>query len=84
MLISSRLLEERKLKECVFGRVNYQPRDFYGLEEPPSDIGFVKPVDPYCDQKEVRFLWTVERETEIKPFLLEVPEIAPLCRLIYN
>lgn len=84
MLISSRLMDAQKVKECVFGRVNYQARDFSGLEEPPGDIGFVKPVDRYCDQKEVRFLWTVERGMEIKSFSLEVPEIARLCRLIDN
>ena len=78
--ISIALNQHIKIEYGRMRPVKYRSRDYKGLEDPPGRIGFVKPVR-YSDQKEFRMLWNPEKEPEIKPFLLECPEIAELCNI---
>ena len=69
------------ITQAAFGSIIYQHREYTGLQSPPGPLGFVKP-DRYSPQKEVRFLWLVESRSTLQPFLLNVPEVASLCRRI--
>jgi len=79
-LMSLELAKLHKVREAAYGSVIYSEREYKGLEDPPGPIGFVKPPDKYQDQREVRFLWTVDEVLRLQPFLLDVPNAATLCR----
>ena len=79
-LITIRLDAQFKIRESARGPVIYRARNFQGLEPEPGPLGFVKPPDQYEHQQEFRMLWIPKEPTEIKPFLLKVPEIITLCR----
>ena len=81
-LMTDQLRRVYNVAEAAYGRVIYKDRFYTGLQEPPGPIGFVKPPDKYQDQHEVRFLWTVKEQQKLQPFLLEVPEVAILCRRV--
>lgn len=80
--LTNELSKRFRLREAAYGRVIYRHRKYVGHQEEPGPIGFVKPPDKYQDQREVRFLWTVDNSLNLKPFLLEVPQAATLCRRI--
>ena len=79
--VSSRLHAQHPIKEFARGPVIYRPRQFHGLESEPGPLGFVKPPDQYQDQKEFRMLWVPHDFSKLVPFLLNVPEVIPLCRV---
>lgn len=64
------------------GLVRYADRAFYGLEDPPGEIGFIKPKDQYSDDKEFRFLWETPGELAITPTIIHAPKLATVCRRI--
>jgi hypothetical protein len=76
------LRADQEIQQAAFGPVIYQSREFFGLQSPPGPIGFVKPPDRYESQREFRLLWTVRGSRQIKPRLLEVPEISSLCERV--
>lgn len=80
--VSRCISEFTTIKEAVAGKVIYKDRNYSGLDNPPGPIGFVKPYDKYAEQNEYRFLWVPETMENIKPFLLNCPEIIGLCRKI--
>ena len=82
-LVTFRLCIKRKLVERMFGPVVYVPALTYSdLQDPPGPPGFVKRPDGYAGQQEIRMLWTSGGPFPLEPFLLTVPRVARLCRLI--
>lgn len=79
----TKALDERfPFESAHAGNVTYRDQVFYGVDEPPGVLGFVKRPDVYAYQKEFRFLWIPKDVSGIKPFLLACPEIVGLCRLV--
>lgn len=79
-LITHRLNSLIPLNEALLGPVRYTPRQYAGLEEVPGPLGFVKPPDLFEVQKEFRMLWVPHDLSNLKPFLLNAPEIRYLVR----
>lgn len=75
------LRRQHRIREAMLGQVAYKDRSFRSTEPPPGLLGFVKPAYPYGSQNEVRFLWTSHTRS-IRPFLLDVPSVASLCRRV--
>jgi hypothetical protein len=69
------------LEHARWGPVQYRGRVAADADAPPGDIGFIKPVR-YAVQREVRFLWTVDRDGLLMPLTLRVPGVAQLARRI--
>jgi hypothetical protein len=63
------------------GSVTYSNREYSGLQSAPGRLGFVKPVDLYCNQQEFRMLWIVNTTLPLTPGMIQVPKIARYCRL---
>lgn len=80
--VSEELYKIFPLKNGAMGPVIYDKRDLTGLEKTPGPIGFVKPKDIYAEQKEFRFLWEIKEQQIIKPFELNCPSVASLCKMI--
>lgn len=80
--VVERLNEKSPLRWSAANKVLYQSRYYKGLEAVPGPIGFVKP-ERYFPQKEFRFLLIPALNTDIKPFLLECPEVSKICKRIF-
>ena len=80
--VTSALRSKFPCESGSFGDVTYKDQVYFGLDDPPGLIGFVKRPDIYAYQKEFRFLWVPVSKNKIEPFLLECPEIIGMCRLI--
>ena len=78
-LVSISLNKQQEIQEGGMGLVQYKNRNYTGLQNPPGPIGFVKPSDQYASQAEFRLLWIPKIHQNIKPFLLNCPEISTLC-----
>lgn len=82
ILITDQLRQVHEIAEAEYGPVIYKDRYYTGLQHSPGPIGFVKPPDKYKDQHEFRLQWKVHGSFTLKPFLLEVPSAATLCRRV--
>jgi hypothetical protein len=82
--VTRRLAEEYHLNLAKINKVSYSKRHYTGTEPMfISHIGFVKPnIDIYTSQNEVRMLWELKKHINIKPFLLDCPEIKKFCTLV--
>lgn len=81
-LVNAALKCQTKKVNGNFGRVIYADRMHYGQQPEPGHIGFVKPPTPYKTQSEVRFLWTVEQHEKLSSFMINVPGVSSICRLV--
>jgi hypothetical protein len=88
----------RRTTHAAIGAVIYRERGYHALVDldyPPGPVGFAKPPVPYQGQEEVRAVWIVPplppewglvdppgTPPPYKPFLLPLPEVAPLIRRI--
>lgn len=79
--LTEAILTQITIQKCGWGRVIYGSREHQGLEAPPGPIGFVKPAK-YFAQKETRFIWIPHEAAELKPFLLDVADVASQIRRI--
>lgn len=83
-------LVDRKLREaiphiplgpCVVADVEYAPRTNNYRDHTEQHIAFIKPSDsvrPFQRESEVRALWIPERNVEIQPVILTIPEVGLL------
>lgn len=70
-----------RLLKSDINPVMYRSRDYRGDVNPREELGFVKPND-FRHEDELRMLWIPESNRSIKPFLLEVPEVSSLCKVL--
>jgi len=80
--ISIKLNQNYALKDGLMGQVIYKSRTYTGSQQNPGPLGFVKPQDEYSAQKEFRFLWVPYNSNNLKPFLLQCPEVSHLCEVV--
>lgn len=81
--VTTELARERRIREAIMKAITYNVRR-YTAGNPPGLIGFVKPKNGiYENQHEIRLLWTSFNKIQpLEPFLLTVPDIVPICRLV--
>ena len=77
--VSSILSSMRLINSGLYGPVIYRERNYTGLEEMPP-IAFVKPADPYAQQREFRFSW--HPLGVCAPIDIIAPNIRDLCRRV--
>jgi hypothetical protein len=64
----------------VCGRVTYTDRVYSHLDpEPRGHPGFIKPVVPFAEEREIRMLWFMKEKKPIEPFVLHCPEAGLVC-----
>ncbi|EKO3963177.1 hypothetical protein EI372_00495 [Vibrio fluvialis] len=82
--VTRRLAEVQNLRYARINKVSYSKRSYIGTEPiHVPHIGFVKPnTDIYTSQNEVRMLWELAEHADIKPFVLNCPEIRKFCTLL--
>lgn len=84
-LVTENIKKYQKMYQGAWGRIIYKERKFSGRDKIPGPMGFVKPPDKYSDQREVRFIWTIQGSPLLlEPFGLNIPEVKHLCRRIDN
>jgi hypothetical protein len=82
--ISAELKQNVTITREIYGRVRYTGRDTTAGQPRPKHVGFLKPVDGYSDQQEIRMLWQVDKKDwPLRPFKLNCPEAAKLCEIVY-
>jgi hypothetical protein len=58
-------------------------RRFEDEPDPPGELGFVKPADPFAKQREHRMMWvTPSQHASIAPMFISAPELATCFRRI--
>lgn len=82
LLLSEKIKAISNIRCAAAGKVIYADNRYTGMNSPNGRIGFVKAVVPYADQKEFRFLWHMEQQGELDPFVLKCPEVSGMCKRI--
>ena len=83
-LISAELKKDILVTREIYGRVWYTGRDTIAGQHRPKHVGFLKPIDGYANQREIRMLWQVgDKHLPLKPFKLKCPNAGKLCEIVY-
>lgn len=82
VLLSEKIKAISPICVAYSGKVTYADRKYTGMNSPSGVIGFVKPISPYANQKEFRFLWHMQQKVKLEPFVLKCPEVRAMCRRI--
>ena len=77
--VSSVLAAQRLVNLGSYASVTYRERSYTGLED-MVPTAFVKPVYPYAEQKELRFVWSPVGPCA--PVDIVAPSIRELCRRV--
>lgn len=78
--LTEALVRHFELQRALFFRVNYCGREFWSEQRVPGHIAFLKPHDGYAGQQEARMLWELPRPGRLRPQVLQVPDVASICR----
>lgn len=78
--LTEALARHYTLQRALFSRVNYCGREFWSEHRVPGHIAFLKPQDGYAGQQEARMLWELPRPGRLRPQVLQVPDVASICR----
>lgn len=82
LAIYDELRKSAPITSAMFGPVVYASRHFTQRDTGQAPIAFLKPADPYEQQKELRMVWQVEPGRPIEPMMLYVPTLKALTKLL--
>jgi len=71
-----------QIRQAWAGNVIYTPRETFNRTKQSGNIGFVKPADPYEEQREFRFIYVPQSSIAISPMFLDIPTARAFCRRI--
>ncbi|WP_219137139.1 hypothetical protein [Janthinobacterium sp. UMAB-60] len=80
--ITAELMRKHIIKNTLMGQVQYIGRELNDLEPLKAPIAFLKPVDGYAYQKEIRMYWEVENSRSLTAEYINLPHAKKYCKRI--
>jgi hypothetical protein len=71
-----------EVRKGFIGKVDYRDRNYQDLETSPGNSAFIKPKDPFGNEKEVRMVWWPSADSGTQPLMFDCPQLAAYCERI--